>query len=76
MGKTWEEVGEGKHNQNLLYEKSKSIKITKKIMLPLHIRYHSGKQEEIKCEFSFGEIESALWTETKCVGSQRENHPL
>lgn len=44
-------------------------------MLPLHIRYHSGKQEEIKCEFSFGEIESALWTETKCVGSQRENHP-
>lgn len=44
-------------------------------MLLLHIRYHSGKQEEIKYEFSFGEIESALWTETKRVGSQRENHP-
>lgn len=65
----------GKENiiKNLLYEKNKSIKVAKNFMLLLHICYHSEKQEEIKHEFSFGEIESVLWIETKCLGSQRES---
>lgn len=73
VGRTWKEVGEGKYNQNLLYKKNKSIKVAKNFMLLLHICYHSEKQEEIKREFSFGEIESVLWIETKCVGSQKES---